>query len=168
MGQLRSMLRALAYETEGAPSDVVRRLDRVASRLDVTGFTTLVFGRVCRRADTTVFRWANAGHPPPVLVSPQGEPVLLTGDIGVVLGVAPERSRVDREVELAPGSTLLLYTDGLVERRNDPENIAPGALLDLVRRGNGLGLSDLCEHLVRGTAADTGDDMVVLAVRAPA
>ena len=49
MGQLRSMLRALAYETEGAPSDVVARLDRVASRLDVTGFTTLVFGRIGRR-----------------------------------------------------------------------------------------------------------------------
>jgi len=172
MGQLRSMLRALAYETEGAPSDVVRRLDRVASRLEVTSFTTLVFGRVCRRTDpragtdVTVFRWANAGHPPPVLVPPEGEPVLLTGDVGVVLGVAPERQRVDREVELVPGSTLLLYTDGLVEQRNDHDNRAPGALLDLVRRGKGLELSDLCEHLVRGTSADTGDDMVVLAMRA--
>ena len=168
MGQLRSMLRALAYETEGAPSDVVRRLDRVASRLDVTGFTTLVFGRICRRAGVTLFRWANAGHPPPVLVPPSGEPVLLTGDVGIVLGVAPELPRVDREVELVPGSTLLLYTDGLVEQRNDPDNRAPGDLLDLVRRGEGLGLSDLCEHLVRGTTADTGDDMVVLAVRVPA
>ena len=74
MGQLRSMLRALAYETgsgpPAAPSDVVRRLDRVASRLDVTGFTTLLFGRVCRQAGRTLFRWANAGHPPPVLVPP--------------------------------------------------------------------------------------------------
>jgi PAS domain S-box-containing protein len=168
MGQLRSMLRALAYETEGAPSDVVRRLDRVASRLDVTGFTTLVFGRICRRADRIVFRWANAGHPPPVLVPAEGDPVLLAGGVGVVLGVAPERPRDDQEVELAPGTTLLLYTDGLMEQRNDPDNRAPGELLDLVRRGKGLGLSDLCEHLVRGTAADTGDDMVVLAVRVPA
>jgi PAS domain S-box-containing protein len=167
MGQLRSMLRALAYETEGAPSDVVRRLDRVASRLDVTGFTTLVFGRICRRGDTTVFRWANAGHPPPVLVPPEGEPALLTGGVGVVLGVAPERPREDQEVELVPGSTLLLYTDGLSERRNDPDDRAPGELLDLVRRGKGLALPDLCEHLVRGTAADTGDDMVVLALRVP-
>jgi PAS domain S-box-containing protein len=168
MGQLRSMLRALAYETEGAPSDVVRRLDRVASRLDVTGFTTLVFGRIGRRGDAAVFRWANAGHPPPVLVPPDGEPVLLTGDVGVVLGVAPDLPRADREVELAAGSTLLLYTDGLLERRHDPDDRAPGELLDLVRRGRGLALSDLCEHLVRGTAADTGDDMVVLALRVPA
>jgi PAS domain S-box-containing protein len=168
MGQLRSMLRALAYETEGAPSDVVRRLDRVASRLSVTGFTTLVFGRICRHADRTLFHWANAGHPPPVLLPPEGDPVLLGGGVGVVLGVAPERPRVDQEVELVPGSTLLLYTDGLFERRHDPDNRAPGELLDLVRRGKGLGLSDLCEHLVRGTSADTGDDMVVLAVRVPA
>ena len=124
MGQLRSMLRALAYETgsgpPAAPSDVVRRLDRVASRLDVTGFTTLLFGRVCRQAGRTLFRWANAGHPPPVLVPPDGEPVLLRGGVGVVLGVAPERPRVDCEVELEPGATLLLYTDGLVERAQRP------------------------------------------------
>jgi serine phosphatase RsbU (regulator of sigma subunit) len=168
MGQLRSMLRALAYETEGAPSDVVRRLDRVASRLQVTGFTTLVFGRICRHAGRTLFHWANAGHPPPVLLPPDGEPVLLSGGVGVVLGVAPERPRTDREVELVPGSTLLLYTDGLVERRNDPDDRAAADLLDLVRRGRGLPLHDLCEHLVRGTTADTGDDMVVLAVRVPA
>ena len=169
MGQLRSMLRALAYETgsdpPAAPSDVVRRLDRVASRLGVTGFTTLLFGRVCRQAGRTLFRWANAGHPPPVLVSPGGEPVLLRGGVGVVLGVAPERPRVDREVELEPGATLLLYTDGLVERRNDPHDTATVDLLDLVRRGRNLPLSDLCDHLVRGTTADTGDDMVVLALR---
>jgi serine phosphatase RsbU (regulator of sigma subunit) len=167
MGQLRSMLRALAYETEGAPSDVVCRLDRVASRLDVTRFTTLLYGRVCRRAGSTVFRWANAGHPPPVLVPAEGEPVLLGGGVGVVLGVAPECPRVDRAVELPAGSTLLLYTDGLVERRNDPDDRASTDLLDLVRRGRGLPLSDLCDHLVRGTAADTGDDMVVLALRVP-
>jgi PAS domain S-box-containing protein len=169
MGQLRSMLRALAYETgsgpPAAPSDVVRRLDRVASRLDVTGFTTLLFGRVCRQGGRTLFRWSNAGHPPPVLVPPAGEPLLLRGGVGVVLGVAPERPRVDCEVELEPGATLLLYTDGLVERRNDPHDTASTDLLDLVRRGKQLSLSDLCDHLVRGTTADTGDDMVVLALR---
>jgi hypothetical protein len=172
MGQLRSMLRALAFETgtgtgTDGPADVVRRLDRVASELDVTGFTTLVFGRIGRRGDATVFSWANAGHPPPVLVSPAGEPELLTGDVGVVLGVAPDLPRTDREVELAAGSTLLLYTDGLLERRHDPDGRAPGELLDLVRRGHGLALSDLCEHLIRGTSADTGDDVVVLALRVP-
>jgi serine phosphatase RsbU (regulator of sigma subunit) len=103
-----------------------------------------------------------------VLVPAEGEPVLLTGGVGVVLGVAPELPRADREVELAPGSTLLLYTDGLLERRNDPDDRAPGELLDLVRAGAGLALPDLCEHLVRGTSADTGDDMVVLAMRVPA
>jgi serine phosphatase RsbU (regulator of sigma subunit) len=103
-----------------------------------------------------------------VLVPACGEPVLLTGGVGVVLCVAPHCPRADREVELPPGATLLLYTDGLVERRNDPEDRAAADLLDLVRRGRGLPLSDLCDHLVRGTTADTGDDMVVLALRVPA
>ena len=171
MGQLRSMLRALAYETgsgpPAAPSDVVRRLDRVASRLHVTAFTTLLFGRVCRRAGRTQFRWANAGHPPPVLLPPDGPPVLLGGGVGVVLGVAPERPRVDCEVELERGSTLLLYTDGLIDRRNDPHDTASTDLLGLVRQGKHLSLSELCDHLIRGTTADTGDDMVVLALRVP-
>ena len=65
--------------------------------------------------------------------------MLLAGGVGVVLGVAPELPRADREVELAPGSTLLLYTDGLLERRNDPDDRAPGELLDLVRAGAGAG-----------------------------
>ena len=85
-----------------------------------------------------------------------------------MLGVAPDRPRTDREVELLPGATLLLYTDGLVERRNDPDDTASAVLLDLVRRGKELPLSDLCDHLVRGTGADTGDDMVVLALRVSA
>ena len=155
MGQLRSMLRALAYEAgsgiHAAPSDVVCRLDRVASRLDVTGFTTLLFGRVCRRPAAPCSAGPNAGHPPPVLVPPDGEPELLRGGVGVVLGVAPDRPRIDCEVELQPGATLLLYTDGLVERRNDPDDTASADLLDLVRRGKELPLSDLCDHLVRGT-----------------
>ena len=93
------------------------------------GWTSPASPRCCSagcaaQAGRTLFRWANAGHPPPVLVPPDGEPVLLRGGVGVVLGVAPERPRVDCEVELEPGATLLLYTDGLVERRNDPDDTA--------------------------------------------
>ena len=123
------MLRALAYETgsgpPAAPSDVVRRLDRVASRLDVTGFTTLLFGRVSRQAGRTLLRWSNAGHPPPVLVPPDGEPVLLRGGVGVVLGVAPERPRVDPEVELEPGATRCSSPTGRSSAATTPATPPP-------------------------------------------
>ncbi|WP_214367626.1 SpoIIE family protein phosphatase [Pseudonocardia sp. H11422] len=166
MGQLRSMLRALAFDSDGDPSYVLRRLDRVASRLDVTRFTTLLYGRVLRAGDRTLFRWSNAGHPPPILVGPDGTPRYIPGGVDVVLGVEPDLPRRDTEIELVPGSTLLLYTDGLVERRSDPDDRGAARLLDLVRLGAGLPLAAFCDHLVRGAVSDTGDDIVVLALRA--
>jgi PAS domain S-box-containing protein len=165
MGQLRNMLRALA-DGELPPSAAVAALDRVATRLDVTRFTTLVHGHVVQRpGEPTVFRWSNAGHPQPVLISPAGEPRFLDGDVGVVLGVAPHSPRRDNVAELPPGSTLLLYTDGLVERRRDPDDRAGTDLLALVRSHAHRPLGEFCDHLVRHTAADTDDDIVVLAVR---
>jgi PAS domain S-box-containing protein len=164
MSQLRSMLRGLAHDSEAAPSEVVSRLDRVACGLDVTPFTTLIYARLSRRDGRTVFRWSNAGHPAPLLVEPGAPPRTLPG-VDVVLGVDPTTERSDREVELPPGSTLILYTDGLVERRSDPDDLVPGALLDLVRDGVDLPLPAFCDHLVRGSTADTGDDIAVLALR---
>jgi PAS domain S-box-containing protein len=165
MGQLRSMLRGLAHDSEDSPSAVLDRLDRVASGLDVTRFTTLVYGRLSLAGGRAVFRWSNAGHPAPILIGPDGRPRLLSGEVDVVLGVDPGARRHDCEVEIPPGSTLLLYTDGLFERRRDPGDHANTQLLDLVRRGATLPLPEFCDHLVRATTADTGDDIVVLALR---
>ncbi|WP_344412800.1 SpoIIE family protein phosphatase [Pseudonocardia ailaonensis] len=165
MGQLRSMLRALAYDTDGAPSDVLRRLDRVASQLDVTRFTTLLHGRILLRGEQRLFRWSNAGHPVPVLLEADGTASFLGGAVDVVLGVDPDRLRHDQEITLPAGATLVLHTDGLAERRNDPDDRAARDLLALVRSGAGLELQAFCEHLVTGSTADTGDDVVVLAVR---
>lgn len=164
MGQLRSMLRALADGT-GPPSSVVARLDDVATRLAVTHFTTLVHGHLIRDGQGTRFRWCNAGHPPPVLVPADGPPRFLTGHVGLVLGVAPGTARHDSEVLLPPGATLLLYTDGLVERRRDPDDRAGAELLELVAAHVHRPLGEFCDHLVRLTGADTDDDIAVLAVR---
>ncbi|MCE0766635.1 SpoIIE family protein phosphatase [Pseudonocardia kujensis] len=165
MGQLRSMLRALAFDSDGAPSDVLRRLDRVASRLDVTRFTTLLHGRILLRGEQRFFRWSNAGHPLPVVLGTDGAARYASGTVDVVLGVDPDRLRHDQEIELVPGATLVLYTDGLAERRDDVDDRGARELLALVEAGAHLDLEDFCDHLVAGTTADTGDDIVVLAVR---
>lgn len=168
MGQLRTMLRALA-DPAAPPSDAVARLDEVATRLAVTRFTTLVHGRIrTRPGGAARFDWCNAGHPPPVLATPDGRAAFLDGPVGVVLGVAPGTARRDGTALLPPGSTLLLHTDGLVERRRDPDERAGADLLDLVRAHAGEPLGEFCEHLVRTTRADTHDDIVVLAVRVAA
>lgn len=165
MGQMRSMLRALAYDTEREPSDVLGRLDRVASRLEVTRFTTLLYGRVLWADGGPVFRWSNAGHPTPILVGPDGVARPLEAEVDVVLGIDAGLGRHDHEIALPPGSTLLLYTDGLFERRRDPDDVATAALIGLVESAADLPLDRFCDALVRNTAADTGDDVVVLAVR---
>jgi PAS domain S-box-containing protein len=165
MGQLRSMLRALAFDSDSAPSDVLRRLDRVASRLDVTRFTTLLHGRVLLRGQQRFFRWSNAGHPVPLVVEADGTARYATGAIDVVLGVDPDRLRHDQEIELAPGATLVLYTDGLAEHRDDVDDRGARELLDLAETGAHLDLEAFCDHLVAGSTADTGDDVVVLGVR---
>jgi PAS domain S-box-containing protein len=165
MGQMRSMLRGLAHDSGGSPSEVLGRLDRVVCGLGVTKFTTLLCGRLSRR-ECTVFRWSSAGHPTPILVPADGRaPRHLTGAVDVVLGVDPAAPRRDHEVELRAGETLVLYTDGLFETRHDPEDTAGARLLDLVHRGAALPLPEFCDHLVRGTTADTGDDIAVLALR---
>jgi len=168
MGQLRSMLRGLAHDSAhgsaAAPSAVVGRLDRVAYGLAVTPFTTLIYGRLSRRDGRTLFRWSNAGHPAPLLVEAGGVPRLL-GGADVVLGVDPDATRHDLEVELVPGSTLLLYTDGLLERRHDPDDRASADLIALVASFVQAPLGVFCDQLVRANTADTGDDIAVLALR---
>lgn len=160
MGQLRSMLRALAVDTGGAPDDVLARLDRLATGLQVTSFTTLLYGRIRRGPAHSMLSWANAGHPPPVLMHRCGTTRLLSEATGLVLGAAPDACRPRREVTLPPGGTLLLYTDGLTERRGGrPDD-------DVVERCAGLTelpLHQLCDELLSGAPAY--DDIALLAVR---
>ena len=61
--------------------------------------------------------WSNAGHLPPLLLPPDGRACLLEREPDLLLGVEPTTTRQDHTVLLPPGSTVLLYTDGLVERR---------------------------------------------------
>ncbi|MGH4015291.1 MAG: SpoIIE family protein phosphatase [Pseudonocardiaceae bacterium] len=160
MGQLRSMLRALAVDTGSTPDDVVARLDRLATGLQVTSFTTLLYGRIRQTGSQCLLCWANAGHPPPLLVDSGGAGRLLTEAQGLVLGTQPDTGRRCMEVPLPPGSTLLLYTDGLTERRGGrPDD-------DVVERCAalaGLPLDQLCDELLSG--APPYDDIALLAVR---
>ena len=160
MGQLRSMLRALAVDTDGRPDDVVARLDRLACKLQVTSFTTLLYGRIRRIGSQYLLCWASAGHPPPLLLDRDGQGRLLTEACGLVLGAQPDVTRSCQEILLPPGSTLLLYTDGLIERRGrqtDDDIVERAAALA------GLPLGEMCDELL-GTAPPH-DDIALLVLR---
>ena len=159
MGQLRSMLRALAVDTGGMPNDVVSRLDRLATGLQVTSFTTLLYGRIRRAGPQHVLCWANAGHPPPLLIC-EGSARLLTEARGLVLGAQPDVVRDCTEVALPPGATLLLYTDGLTEQRGGrPDNDVVARCITIAE----LPLNQLCDELLND--APPYDDIALLAVR---
>ena len=115
MGQIRSALRAYALDGHG-PAGVLRRLNRLVYVLGEGVMTTLVYLVLDPVVGSVTF--ARAGHLPPLLVRPGGGAAFLDGGEALPLGVLPDAPYTDAEATLEPGSTVVLYTDGLVERRD--------------------------------------------------
>jgi serine phosphatase RsbU (regulator of sigma subunit) len=133
MTRVRTALRAYAF-VDASPLVVIGLLDRFVRTEAPDDFITLLYGTL--DAATGRLQFVNAGHLPAVLVDADGSSALVDADAGVPLGV-PGHGRVESDVVLQPGSLLLLFTDGLVERRD---------------RGIDEGLSELM-HAVCRTAA---------------
>lgn len=121
MGQLRTALRAYAVEGD-SPARILTRLHHMLRHQQPELYATAVIARF-RPGDPDVV-WAAAGHPPAVVRSPDGEVRVLETKPGIMLGVPLAYEYEDHVVRLGPGSTVALYTDGLVERR--AEGIDPG------------------------------------------
>jgi anti-anti-sigma factor len=113
-------------------------------------------------------RWARAGHPPPLLVSPDGEGRFLDGDgSGTVLGAPGRAAYTEGAIEIEPGTTLLLYTDGLVERRGELLDDGLARVLDVAARHAAAAPVRLTARLLADVLADTDqpDDVAVIAAR---
>ncbi|MFE0331739.1 PP2C family protein-serine/threonine phosphatase [Streptomyces sp. NPDC058960] len=114
MSQLRTALRAYAVDG-GSPGRLLTRLHLFLHHLQPDLYATAVIARF--RPGEPVLTWAAAGHPPPVLRTPDGRVHTLDAKPGAMLGVPVQQEIEDHTAPLPPGSTLALYTDGLVERR---------------------------------------------------
>ncbi|WP_413755658.1 PP2C family protein-serine/threonine phosphatase [Streptomyces sp. MMBL 11-3] len=121
MSQLRTALRAYAVDG-GTPGQLLTRLHIFLHHLQPDLYATAVIARF--HPDDPTLTWAAAGHPPPVLRTPDGQVHTLDAKPGAMLGIPLEQKILDHTVTLTPGSTLALYTDGLVERR--AQGIDPG------------------------------------------
>jgi serine/threonine-protein kinase RsbW len=118
MGQLRSAIRALA-SNEGGPAKLLTGLDRFVDRLESARMATVAYAEI--ELATGEMTYSCAGHLPPLLLEPAGSPRYLLGARSAPLGSRAGRTeRTEQRVQLTPGSRLLLYSDGLIERRNRP------------------------------------------------
>jgi serine phosphatase RsbU (regulator of sigma subunit) len=166
MAQVRNVLRGVAQVVGEPPSAVLRALDGALARLRFPALTTAVLGQVVRDGGGgRALLWSNAGHPPPVLVTPDGEAELLWRPADLLLGVDPDATRTDHLVPLPPGTTLVLYTDGLVERRGEPLDTGLDRLVGLVGELSALPTDELCDQLLQRLGGDAEDDVALLVLR---
>lgn len=157
---LRNALRGLAM-TGAGPSQLLTWLNSVAFHLTERVTATAV----CALYDPETRRmsWARAGHLPPVVVgADEARSLPLTR--GIILGALPEAEFQEDEVQLRPGDTLLMFTDGLVERRGTSLEESLARLLAQTRPPV-EGLSQLLERLLIHSGSDTDDDTCLIGVQ---
>lgn len=162
MGELRSALRAYALE-ELAPAPALAKLARFVDLIRGQ-MATLVYGII--DPGESRMRIARAGHPYPLLVHPERGATYLTSGGGPPLGVVEVDSFPEQESAIEAGSTLLLYTDGLVERQGERIRDPESALAETAS-ASPLDPETLCDNVigrfVRGQPSK--DDVALLAVR---
>ncbi|WP_235892404.1 SpoIIE family protein phosphatase [Mycolicibacterium hodleri] len=166
MGQLRSACRALFLE-QSAPSAVLAGMDRFAARL-VGARCTTAFCAVLT-LETGELVYSSAGHPPPILVHADGTTAMLDGGSGLPLALRLGRLRPEVRMTMPARSTLLLYTDGLVERRGSSIDDGMVRAIDLVLAGRSQTLDEVADHLMAQLEPGGGypDDVAVLLYRQP-
>jgi signal transduction histidine kinase/CheY-like chemotaxis protein/serine phosphatase RsbU (regulator of sigma subunit) len=169
MGQVRSMLRQAVFDYPArGPHGAVTAMEHACLALPVHATGTLVLARLDRAHDTWTLTWTNAGHPPPLLCHPDGTVRTLDQhDLMFYPGFDnPPLPRTEHRRQIPPGSTILLYTDGLVDR--------PGSLFDdnldmaaaILAAHRALQLDQLLNSLAdRIAGPDHPDDIALLAVR---
>ncbi|MGZ4133174.1 MAG: SpoIIE family protein phosphatase, partial [Actinomycetota bacterium] len=163
MGQLRSALRALALQDVG-PIRVMDALESFAERTTGAQLATVVYGEL--DPDTGEFRFCSAGHPPPLLEH-EGEVQVLEGGRSPLLAVGGDGPRPDHVVRVPPGGTIVLYTDGLVERRSESFDRGIQRLGRALRATTELDLEARADEILGRLldGVDRDDDVALLCVR---
>ncbi|MFK0160301.1 SpoIIE family protein phosphatase [Streptomyces sp. NPDC090493] len=157
---LRNALRGLAV-TGAGPGQLLSWLNMVTHHLTGSVTATAVCGLY--DPDHRTLRWARAGHLPPVLVrGGEAEPLPLVQ--GMLLGALPEAGYEEHEVQLAVDDTLLMYTDGLIERRDRSVEESLAQLLKAARTVPPA-LDQQVDRLLTHSRSDTDDDTCVVGIR---
>ena len=174
MAQVRGMLRGIAVHSGDAPADILTGVDTVMGSLQLETTATAVVARFelpsgsGTNGGEALVRWAHAGHPPALMVGPDGQ-VSRMADVDtndLLLGLDPDTPRAEHVAVLEPGATLVFYTDGLVERRDRDVDDGVTELADLLQRVSAeqLDVDELSDRLLAGMIGGTPEDDVALLV----
>ena len=172
MGQVRNLLRATAYLIGTPPAAALGELEQTMAGLGVQALATCVLAQVHQTPELKArglrrLVWSSAGHLPPLVLVPGSGAQVLEQESDLLLGFDLASERTDNEMLLPAGSTVLLYTDGLVERRGEHLDVGIDRLrVDLQSLGH-LPIEKLLDALLERHTADgvAEDDIAVLAVR---
>ncbi|MGZ4243647.1 MAG: SpoIIE family protein phosphatase [Solirubrobacteraceae bacterium] len=164
MSELRNALRAFAVEGH-SPGAALHQLDRVVHATFGPGMIATVLFLIID-ASKGVVSLSRAGHPPPALRTAGGEIRFLETGNTLPLGIDDRVAAEEAEYRVAPGDTLLLFTDGLVERRRESINTGFDRLRDAFTRAP-ADVEELCDYVLERTVSEQAshDDIAVLAVR---
>jgi serine phosphatase RsbU (regulator of sigma subunit) len=172
MGQVRNLLRGIVFSRPGSPADTLRHLEMAMTGLEMETSATLFLARLepaeAHSPGHRTLAWCNAGHPPPLVVDGStGAVELLDPEPDLMIGVQPGAARTVHRRLLGPGSLLLLYTDGLVERRGEDLHDGIGRLAHALAQAQSATLEDVADHVLSLSDGPLEDDAAILALRLP-
>jgi serine phosphatase RsbU (regulator of sigma subunit) len=169
MAQIRAALRAYAIDGR-PPAQVITRLSALVETLDLVQLVTVVYGVLEAPGPdgSRVLRYTNAGHLPPLLRHPDGSTEALDGGHTVVIGAPVTAPVGEDERSILPGSTVVLFTDGLVERPGGSLDAALDRLAHSVAGQQHLDAEAICDDILSDVDADElRDDVALLVLRVP-
>lgn len=173
MGQLRGLIRAIAYDSGQPPARVLERTDAAITGLNLPRETTAtaIVARIEQSPSEhsrglRTLRWSNAAHLYPILIRADGTIEVLKHTNDIPLGIMHTTHRVEHERHLHPGDTLFFYTDGLIERRSVPMSQSTASLLDALAGAHERTLDELADYVLQTLApGQVEDDIALVLVR---
>jgi hypothetical protein len=161
MGQLRSAARAMLLNRRD-PASVLEGLDLFAGSVDGASCATVVCAVIDRETGTVTY--SRAGHPPPLVAGPSGRQ-WLDGGLGLPLDVRPGAQRTNHTATIGPDDVVVLYSDGLVERRGEPLDMGLERLAASVEAGLDSTVADMADRILLDLLPDGSQDDVVVVVK---
>ncbi len=166
MAQLRNLLRGLAIVGDRGPAVLISLLDESIVALDLDAIATVLVAEVRETPEGCSLRWASAGHLPPLVKRSDGTVEVLSPPSEVLLGLHGDSPRHEHSLVIEQRDVLLMYTDGLVERRGESLDVGLDRLAQTFGQLGAGCSADICDHLVeRMLPGPPGDDVALLAVQ---